>query len=154
TSTPSHSCTTAAPAAFTWSSLVTSIATPSALPPPRLISLATAWAASLFRSAMATRAPSRAKRRAISLPMPLAAPVTMQTLLRRFMVQDSGRFGNGGALRAHEVEQAHAVVLRRRALGPARILQRLQDVGAAGVPVLAHGEPRELVVLRVALVAL
>ena len=36
-----------------------------------------AFAASRFRSAIATRAPSRANIKAISLPMPLAAPVTM-----------------------------------------------------------------------------
>jgi hypothetical protein len=37
---------------------------------------------------MTTLAPSRQKVRAISLPMPLAAPVTTATLLLRFM----GRF--------------------------------------------------------------
>src|SRR5262245_44690619 len=162
TSTPSHSRATAATAEFTCSSLVTSIATASALPPLRVISLATAWAASLFRSAMATRAPSRAKRRAISLPMPLAAPVTMQTLLRRFIAEGSCRQGGwidsrsdcGGTLRAYEVEYAHAIRLRRAGLGPSRIPQRLQHVGAPGCPVLVHGAPGEFVVLGVGLVAL
>src|SRR5262249_29646631 len=160
TSTPSHSRTTAATAAFTWSSFVTSIATASALPPLRIISSATAWAASLFRSAMATRAPSRAKRRAISLPMPLAAPVTMQILLRILMVEGSGRCGGGigrdggGAVGVYEVEHAHAVGLGRSALGPARIVQCLQHVGAPGGPVLVHGEAGEFVVLGVGLVAL
>src|SRR5262249_15395352 len=154
TSTPSHSRTTAATAAFTWSSFVTSMATASALPPLRIISLATAWAASLFRSAIATRAPSRAKRRAISFPMPLAAPVTMAILLRRFMFQHSKRCDNGGAVRAYEIEHAHAVGFGRAALGPARIVQGLQHVGVPGRPVLVHGEPREFVVLGVGLEAL
>src|SRR6266850_233500 len=154
TSTPSHARTTAATAASTCSSRVTSIATASALPPLRVISSATAWAASLFRSAIATRAPSRAKRRAISLPMPLAAPVTMQILLRRFMVEDSVRGGSSGAVRARQIEHPHAVRIGGAAPGPARIAQRLQDIGAPGLPVLAHREPREFVVLGVVLVAL
>ena len=41
---------------------------------------AVAWAATLFMSAMTTLPPSRAWKMAISLPMPLAAPVMMQTL--------------------------------------------------------------------------
>jgi len=56
------------------------IATPIASPPPSRISAAAASAAARFRSAMATFAPSRAKVSAISLPMPLAAPVTIATL--------------------------------------------------------------------------
>ena len=45
-----------------------------------LISSAVASAASRLRSAITGIAPSAAKRSAISLPMPLAAPVTMATL--------------------------------------------------------------------------
>ena len=75
----------AATPALTASSLQTSIATPIALPPPARISAAVASAAALFRSAMATLAPSRAKVSAISLPMPLAAPVTMADLFLSFM---------------------------------------------------------------------
>ena len=48
--------------------------------------LAAASAAGLFRSAIATLAPSRANSPAISLPMPLAAPVTMADLSLSFMV--------------------------------------------------------------------
>ncbi len=39
-------------------------------------SAATAWALSRFRSAMTTHAPSAARRVAMALPMPDAAPVT------------------------------------------------------------------------------
>src|SRR6516164_3227297 len=58
------------------------------------ISAATASAPFWFKSAIATRAPSRAKVAAISLPMPLAAPVTMATLSLRRMSRNSrgGRF--------------------------------------------------------------
>src|SRR5262249_38496448 len=42
-------------------------------------------AAFWFKSAITTRAPSRAKTLAMSLPMPLAAPVTMATLSFRRM---------------------------------------------------------------------
>src|SRR5437879_9033409 len=51
-----------------------------AVPPAETISAAAASAAVLLRSAIITFAPSRAKACAISLPMPLAAPVTMATL--------------------------------------------------------------------------
>jgi len=40
----------------------------------------------MFRSAMMIFAPSRAKVAAISLPMPLAAPVTSATLPCSFMI--------------------------------------------------------------------
>src|SRR5262249_13607714 len=56
-----------------------------ALPWALAISSATDRAAALFKSAMATLAPSRAKVSAISFPMPLAAPVTMATLSFRRM---------------------------------------------------------------------
>src|SRR5499427_116405 len=51
-----------------------------ALPLALALSSATVPAAALFKSAMATLPPSRAKVSAISFPMPLAAPVTMATL--------------------------------------------------------------------------
>src|SRR5215471_8230081 len=56
-----------------------------ALPWALAISSATDRAAALFKSAMATLPPSRAKVSAISFPMPLAAPVTMATLSCRRM---------------------------------------------------------------------
>src|SRR5215468_9653514 len=56
------------------------------LPLALAISSATDLAAALFKSAMATLPPSRAKVSAISFPMPLAAPVTMATLSFRRMV--------------------------------------------------------------------
>src|SRR4051795_8571832 len=91
--------------------------------------------------------------------MPLAAPVTMATLSCSFMVESScrnvGYSGHrGGAFGADQVEDAHAVVLGRAAPGPARVAQRLQDVGVSRGPMLPHGEARELVVLDMILVAL
>src|SRR5258706_5868363 len=158
TSTPPQALTTSSTAALTCASLVTSMATPSAVPPRRRISSAAACAASLLRSAIATLAPSRAKREAISLPMPLAAPVTMQIRSGSFMGRHSFHglaCGYGrGPLRIDEVEDAHAVVFGRSAPGPARVVQGLQDVCLAGGPVLAHGEPRKFVVLGVVLVLL
>src|SRR5205807_1272269 len=160
TSTPSHARTTATTAALTCSSLVTPIAPASAWPPLAVISSPTAWAAVLFRSAIATRAPSAAKRSAISLPMPLAAPVTMQTLLRSVIVKHSSgnlalsRCHGSGALGNDEIEHAHAIELGRAAPGPARVVHCLHDIGVARGPVLAHGESGELVVLGVVLVAL
>jgi hypothetical protein len=56
------------------------MATAKALPPFDLIWAAVALAALRSRSAMTDVAPSAAKRSAISLPMPLAAPVTIATL--------------------------------------------------------------------------
>src|SRR5215813_11456083 len=49
-----------------------------------LISRAVASAASKLRSAMTGTPPSAAKRTAISLPMPLAAPVTIATLSEKW----------------------------------------------------------------------
>src|SRR6185437_8096095 len=68
-------------------SFVTSMPIPIArlfCPPiSRAVSSAAAW----LRSAMATFAPSRTNRAAISLPMPLAAPVTTATLsVRRIVI--------------------------------------------------------------------
>ncbi len=56
------------------------MATPMARLPEGSISRAVASADFRSRSAMATFAPSRAKMMAISLPMPLAAPVITATL--------------------------------------------------------------------------
>jgi len=64
----------------TWASSVTFMATAKASPPLALISFAVAVAASRLRSAMTGVPPSAARRSAISLPMPEAAPVTMAIL--------------------------------------------------------------------------
>src|SRR5262245_40780109 len=64
----------------TAASSATFMATAKASDPVALISHAVASAASKLRSAMTGTPPSAAKRRAISLPMPLAAPVTIATL--------------------------------------------------------------------------
>jgi hypothetical protein len=78
-SRPNRSIVEAIPASTAASSL-TSMATPAAVPPARLISAAVVSADGNCRSAITTFAPSVAKRLAISLPMPLAAPVMMATL--------------------------------------------------------------------------
>src|SRR5204862_6567901 len=101
----------------------------------------TAWAAALLRSAIASLPPSAAKRSAISLPMPLAAPVTIQTLLRSFMKQFSGGWlggggDRGGALGPDQVGNAHVVILGRAAGGPAPVVPRSQHVRLAGGSVL------------------
>src|SRR5499427_9223994 len=83
TSIAPNALTTLAMPASTWASLATSMATPMARLPLASSSRAVASAAFWSRSAMAILAPSRAKRRAISLPMPLAAPVITATLSAR-----------------------------------------------------------------------
>src|SRR6201997_2916913 len=64
----------------TAASSATFMATAKASEPFALISRAVASAASKLRSAMTGEPPSAAKRSAISLPMPLAAPVMIATL--------------------------------------------------------------------------
>src|SRR5215475_7681760 len=84
-----------------------------ALPWPLAISSATDRAAALFKSAMATLPPSRAKVSAISFPMPLAAPVTMATLSFRRMapaVFSSQRMGLLQVESQSSCRLAHVVV--------------------------------------------
>src|ERR1019366_7577714 len=84
TSIRPNAATTLAMAALVWVSSVTSKATAIAGAPSRLSSAAANSAPARSRSAMAILAPARAKVWAISLPIPLAAPVTTATLsLRR-----------------------------------------------------------------------
>src|SRR5690242_4785428 len=91
--------------ASTCSSEVTSIATPMARRSAPPSSDAAASAPAWFRSAMATLAPSRRKVRAISLPMPLAAPVTTATrFLRRMMELPSAQ------IVVHDLAQAERQV--------------------------------------------
>ncbi len=80
TSTPPNCSTTLATPASTCASLTTFISTAIAWPPPALISSAVACAAVSTRSAITTFAPAFEYSSAISLPMPLAAPVMMATL--------------------------------------------------------------------------
>src|SRR5215831_7810795 len=84
-----------------------------ALPWALAISSATDRAAALFKSAMATLPPSRAKVSAISFPMPLAAPVTMATLSFRRMappIFSSQRVGLLQAESRSSSRLAHVVV--------------------------------------------
>src|ERR1700737_1723899 len=158
TSTPPNAATTAATPSLTAGSLLTSIAIPSAWPPAARISPAAASAAPLSRSATATLAPSRAYVNAISLPMPLAAPVTIAVLSLSFMgTLQIGRRARWDVPRDH----------RRRGLkhvssGQIHHLDTLADVLGAQAPAigdttadiiqtcrpqLIHRRPRELVVL-------
>src|SRR5271157_3911576 len=140
-STPPNAATTAATPSMTAFSSVTSIATPSAWPPLARISAAVASAASLARSAIATLAPSPAKTSAMSLPMPLAAPVMMAVLSLSFMVISfrgkrlaSARPEAGSA---REVEGANALHGLGRA-APFRVGARSPDVLEPGFPELSH----------------
>ena len=79
-SIPPNRAATAAIPVSTWSSSVTSMATPKARWPLGSNSRAVALAASMLRSAMATLVPLARNSLAMSLPMPLAAPVITATL--------------------------------------------------------------------------
>src|SRR6516162_8493638 len=105
-SRPNRSTVVAIPASTAASSL-TSIATPTAVPPARLIWVAVASADCNCRSAIATFAPSVPKRLAISLPMPLAAPVMIATLpsscpMKRIPVGRSERMSQARGPRASD----------------------------------------------------
>src|SRR5258708_40112603 len=85
-STPPKARATRSVALLTASSLVTSMATPIALPPALSIPAATFCAASRFTSAIAAATPWLASSSAMALPIPLAAPVTIADFPFRFMV--------------------------------------------------------------------
>src|SRR5690606_5800159 len=72
-----------------WASSVTSMATAMASPPASRIARAASSAAAVLRSAIATRPPARAYTSAIRRPMPLAAPVTTQTVSSSRFMGDS-----------------------------------------------------------------
>src|SRR6266446_7783475 len=141
-STPPKAATTAATPSLTAFSSVTSMAIPIAWPPLARISFAVAPAASLLRSAIATFAPSRAYTRAMSLPMPLAAPVTIADLSLSLISPLICRNGSG-----REIEYLDAVHALGRAM-PARVGARTPQVLETSFPELAHRRSREFVVLR------
>src|SRR3984957_2804520 len=124
--------TTVAMPASTWRSLVTSLATAIARPPARLRSSAVRSAPAASRSNIASLAPARAKVRAISLPMPLAPPVTTATWsLRRC-----------GCPRPCMLE----VVLRRDLVGARRPIEAdLADVGEQAGARTAEIIPRDTI---------
>src|SRR5882757_258985 len=109
---------------------------------------------------MTTLAPSCAKVRAISRPMPPAAPVTTATLslscMERVSFLRSARFGVAGrpaglfAAVPLQVEDHHALVVGRP-LQQVRMAQGADRVVVSGAPVGLHAGAREFIVLRVAL---
>src|SRR5512135_2196586 len=131
-STPPNAATVAATPALTASSLQTSITTLMASPLRPRISAATASAAAWFRSAMATLAPSRANVSAISLPMPLAAPVTMADLFWSFMSAPSwGEIvvddrAQPKSQVGHDVHAAEDLAHRQRRHRRERVVEQLQ----------------------------
>src|SRR5712692_3505151 len=80
---------TVSTAAIALSRLVTSSRTARASPPPALISSAVFAATASWISAIATFAPSSARRVAIARPIPCAAPVTIATLPLRRLIPDA-----------------------------------------------------------------
>src|SRR6267378_4749147 len=130
---------------------------------------AAARAAAKLRSAITTLAPAPAKIRAISWPMPLAAPVTRATLslrcirLRSVPVQRmsscaahpctrrSRQDSFPSVLREIESHDALDVVRPCKHLGMAQGADRIV---VPCLPVVLHAEAREFVVLRVPLVLL
>ena len=100
---------------------------------PRGSRAAAASAASWLRSAIATLAPSRAKRIAISLPMPLAAPVTMADLSFELhvvlltgveVVVDDGAQVQGEV--RHDVDGGKHFQHRQRSDRRERVMEQLQ----------------------------
>src|SRR4051812_15311299 len=123
------------------------MATAKASLPVALISLAVALAASRLRSAITGIPPSAARRIAICLPMPLAAPVTMATLpskrdIRVFLSDFLGRRGSvlGEVVEDHltksqcqirDVVRGREDFANRQAVNVAhRVVEELQRRGA------------------------
>ena len=127
-SRPPQASTVASKAARTDASLVTSMPSPSARPPPTALVTSSATAAARIRastSVIATCAPSAASRCATARPMPEPPPVTSddppsQLLLRR--------------------RQRELVELERPVLDVEGVLGRQRDVAAEGGGVADHGD--------------
>src|SRR5471030_2016580 len=146
-SMPPKRAAAAAMPASTSLSLVTSIATAMARSPVASNSSAVAWAAAMFKSAMTILAPLARKTLAMSLPMPLAAPVMTATLFCRFMVcfpvcvggeglfafryrdVESVEGGRDHSVQADQVDQFIGAVLAEG--GHAEPVQRLRQHAAA-----------------------
>src|SRR5581483_2741192 len=130
-STPPNASATAAMPASTAASLVTSIATLIAWTPRLRSSPATASAASLLRSAIATFAPAWLYASAMALPIPLAAPVTTATLSLSFI----GSPFPGGAQAAARAPEKGPATRGLRGAGTLRLLRHpgtdQRDVDAA-----------------------
>src|ERR1700756_4308382 len=138
-------------------SLVTSIATAITRAPELSSSSAAVRAALRLTSAIATRAPAAAKVRAISLPMPLAAPVTTAVFpsscirLAPYRAAVLERDSLPPVLREIEGHDALAVVRPAEHL---RMAQGAHRIVIASAPVLLHAVTRELIVLGIPLVLL
>src|SRR5580658_1494571 len=138
-------------------SLVTSIATAMMRWPDPSSCSAVACAAVAFRSAITTLAPAAANVRAISLPMPLAAPVTTATFslscirLAPYRSWVWQRDSIPPVLREVEGHDALEVVRPGERLGMAQGAHRIV---IACAPVVLHAVTREFIVLGVALVLL
>src|ERR1700756_1349068 len=161
--------TAAATPDSTSASLVTSMARAMTRSPEWSSSSAAARAATKLRSAIATRAPAAAKVRAISWPMPLAAPVTRATLSLRCIrwrsvsvqrmsscaaqacTRRSPQDSFPSVLREIESHDALEVVRPCKHLGMAQGADRIV---VPCLPVVLHAEAREFVVLRVPFVLL
>src|ERR1700728_199237 len=142
--------TTAAVPDSTSDSLVTSMAMAMACSPERSSSSAAAGPPVESRSAITTRAPAWTKVRAISLPIPLAAPVTIATLSLRF-IHSAPAGSLPSVLREIEGQDALEIVRPFEDLG---VTERAHRVVIACAAVVLHAEARELVILRVSLVLL
>src|SRR5580658_2894116 len=138
-------------------SLVTSIATAMTRSPELSSSSAAARAAVKLRSAITTQAPASAKVRAISLPIPLAAPVTTAVLSLSCMrvapygAAVSQRDSLPSVLRQIEGHDAFEVVRPGEYFGMAQGAHRIV---VARAPVVLHAVPREFIILGVSLVLL
>src|ERR1700733_3888719 len=136
-------------------SLVTSIATAMMRWPDPSSCSAVACAAVAFRSAITTLAPAAANVRAISLPMPLAAPVTTATLslscirLAPYRSWVWQRDSIPPVLREIEGHAALEVVRPGERLGMAQGAHRIV---IACAPVVLHAVTREFIILGVSLV--
>src|SRR6267378_4342608 len=153
----------------TSASLVTSMARAMTRSPEWSSSSAAARAAAKLRSAITTLAPAPAKVRAISWPMPLAAPVTRATLslrcirLRSVSVQRMSSCAAQACTRRRRQDSFPSVLREIESHDALEVVRPCKHLGMAQgadrivvpcLPVVLHAEAREFVVLRVPLVLL
>src|SRR6266436_8117697 len=169
TSIRSKAETAAAMPDSTSASSVTSMAMAMTRSPEWSSSSAAARAAAKLRSAITTLAPAPAKVRAISWPMPLAAPVTRATLslrcirLRSVSVQRMSSCAAQACTRRSRQDSLPSVLREIESHDALEVVRRCKHLGMAQgadrivvpcLPVVLHAEAREFVVLRVPFVLL